>query len=496
MTPGCPVCHLVPVRLLALLLLVAVCHGAPLDDAPWAAYFGSQYALYVAMRAPHALDAAEARFVAGLKPDEPLARALKEKVLARPLDLVERGGAVGVTSNDGVTRILLVAERTPAADRLIAWARKTYPLKTVKVGTRAALEVGAGAARMFVLVEGSVVLVADHPEDLEQAFKTRTIRMLDLPGSRVYSRLRPLLRPDASAIAIVQSGPELAGLLKHDGTLSQLAEVAGGTVDGYGVALSGDARAPVVDLFLGLNDGSAAYEKLHLAERAKFYASHSLALGSVAPGDAQGFVSALQPPLDAASQKQWDVFKGQLQMQTGLSYDAEIAPWLGPESGVVLRAADEKPELALLLTTTDAKASRASLDKAVRHLTITQNCTFTRVTHGTVEAQVAAERPGNPVTPALAVAQGTVVLSTSPSLMKSVATFPLKAAQTGPHERLTRALDKRGTIMVGWLDDALAQRLARMTNSAPPPDWIKALGVGLAMPRADLVHVVVTLSTK
>lgn len=489
-------------RLLALLLIVTTCHAAPgLDDAPWAAYFGSQYALYVALKSPRsvpgpALKAAEDRHVASLKADEPLARALKEKVLARPLDLLERGGAVGVTSENGVTRILLVAERTPAADALIAWARKTYPLKTVKVDARAALEVGTGAARMYVVVDGNAVLVADRPEDLAAAFKTRASKMLDLPGSRVYTRLRPLLPADAACIAVLQSGPELAALLKQDANAAQLAEVAIGTVDGYAAAISGDAKGQTVDLYLALNAYAAGYERLHLAERAQFYEKHALRLASVAPGDANGFAAALQPPLDAASRQQWEVFRGQLQMHTGLAFEAEIQPWLGHETAVVLRAPEDRPELALLLATTDAKASQASLEKAVRHLTISQNRAFTPATYGTVQAQVAAPLPGNPVTPALAVTQDTVVLSTSPALLESLAKFPLKAAQAEPHERLRKALGKRAAFLVAWADAPLLHRLSRMAQGPLPPDWLVAAGAGLAMPEADLVHAVFTLSTK
>lgn len=489
-------------RLLAFVLLVTACHAAPrFDDAPWAAYFGSQYAFYVALKSPYSvpgplLKEAEDRHVASLKPDEPLARALKEKILARPLDLVARGGAVGVTSDNGVTRILLVAERTPAADALIAWARKTYPLKTVKVGPHAALEVGAGNAKMYVVVDGNQVLVADHPEDLAGAFKTKTSKMLDLPGGRVYTRLRPLLPDDAALIAIVQSGPELAALLKQDANAAQLVEVATGTVDGYAAAVTGDVNGQQVDLYLALNAFSHGYDKLHLAERAQFYEKHALRLASVAPGDANGFASALQPPLDAASRQQWDVFKGQLQMHTGLAFEAEIQPWLGHETAVVLRVPDDRPELALLLATSDAKASQASLDKAVRHLTISQNRAFTPVTLGSVKAQVAAPLPGNPVTPAFAVTGDTVVLSSSPSLLESLAKFPLKAAQAEPHERLSRALGKRAAFLIAWADAPLIARCARMAQAPLPPDWLRAAGAGLAMPEADLVHAVFTLSTK
>ena len=494
---------------------------ARFDDARWVGYFGSQYALYLAVRDPRhlpgphlssALAKTEDQMIAGYKPDEALARAAKAHVLERPLDLVERGFAVGVTHENGATRILAVATRTPAADALIAWAKASYTagvsaVAQTQVSGHPALELrNAGKTELVFAVDGDAVLMADRPEELVAAFRTKESGMLSLAGSRTYGRLRPKVKPDAVALAVITPGPELAALIKREAAppgTAELIELAMTTVDGYMATLSGDAHGQALDLYFSLNAMSPGYAQLHLADRARFYGSHTLALAGVAPGDAGGFLTGLQPTFDtrqapASEQQGWNVFKGQLQVLTGLSFDAEIVPWLGPEAAVVLRATGEQPELALLLTTTDPKASQASLEKAVRHITISQNRTFTTTAVGPVSAQVAQVIPGNPVTPALAVTQGTVVLSSAPGLLAAMASYPLKAAQAEPHQRILAALSDRAVFMVGWITAALEQRVARMTggpDAKPLPDGLEAIGVGLAMPEPDLVHGVISLST-
>lgn len=507
-----------------------------LDDARWASYFGSQYAIYLAARGVRdlpgpqlnaALRKSEDQLIAAAKPDEVLYRALAAKVIGRPLDLLAGGFALGVTSDNGAARLLAVAARTPAADAFLSWAKTEYTtgpnaLTEVEVGGQRALEVRIGGkAQLVIGVDGDCVVIADRAEELAGALKTHASGMLNLAGGRAYGRLRAKVPPSAAAFAVMTPGPELAALIKNDAATmqpglpaTQLIDIAFGTIDGFVFSVSGDARGQLVDMWIGLEAGSESYQKLHLADRAKFYASHALSLAGLAPGDVGAFFCGLQPSFDAAempmglgfvgnegapgNQRQWDIFKGQLQMHTGLAFDAEVRPWLGAESALVVRFAGDVPEGAVMFATTDEKATRASLDKAVRHIAISQNREFTGVTFGPVQAQVAKAVPGRAVTPALAVTGGALVMSSSAGLMEAFGTYPLKAGEADPHQRLLKALGGRAVFMMGWAVGPVITRAMKLVIGSAPalPEQVESIGVGLAMPEPELMHGVLSITTK
>lgn len=544
--------------LLALLLALPGAHAAPspaasaspapapaLDDAGWAKYFGSQYVIYLAMRSPRDLPGPhlggwvqrfETELTTGQRSEDFLARAVREKVIARPLDLFAGGLAVGTALEGRGARVLLVAERTPAMDALLAWGKKAHasgPLtvKEVKVEGQAALEMKAGdTVQLVVAVDGAAVVLADRAEEVAGALRTRKSGMLTLSGTRAYARLRSRVRASAVALAALTPGPELAGFLRaHGANLpgAQLIDIAMGTLDSYLFALSGDARTQALDLYFGLDANSEGYARLHLADRAKFYASHTLTLARAVPADVGLYFAGLQPSFDTkelpspviylgqeqavSNQQQWDMLKGQLQVFTGLDFDADIVPWLGSESAFVMRLAPvDRLEGAMLLATRDQKVAQASLDKAIRHMAISQNRIFDRKSFGSVQARVARAVEGNPLTPVLAVTAGAVVLSSGPALVESVAHSVLKADTVDLHRRVLSRLGDRTVIMVGWAQTALLARVVQLTEGfaavqagrKPRPDaaamldGVDTVGLGLSMPEADLVHGLLQVQSK
>jgi len=90
--------------LLGALLFPCICAAAPLDDSGWARYFSDATFLYAASRSPRDLPgplaAAWAKRLDGelaesAAPDNLLARAVREKVIEKPLDVLAGGGRWG-----------------------------------------------------------------------------------------------------------------------------------------------------------------------------------------------------------------------------------------------------------------------------------------------------------------------------------------------------------------------------------------------------------------
>ena len=530
---------------IASVALAAEHPAAVWDDAPLVKYFGSQFTLYLAARSPRELPGpllqawikkVEESMATGSKPEDLLARAVHEKVIARPFDVFASGLAVGAVMSANEQHMLLAVPRTPAADKVVAWlktALKSGPLtgRPTKIEGQDAVEVLInGQVQLVAAVDGTVVILADRVEEIVDALKCARSPLHALSLQRSYARLRTRVKADAAAFAVLTPGRDLVEFIRRDAAKlpgAQFMDTFVTMLDAYMIQLSGDAKAQQADFYFGLDPKSEGYARLHLAERVKFYAAHTLKLAATVPADVGLFATGLQPTYDtrelpttvgfmgqegaASNQQQWDILKGQLQVFTGLSFDGDIVPWLGSESCFVMRVVPgDHLEGAVLLETKDAKAAQGALDKAVRHMSISQNKTFTEKMLGPIHVRLAEPVPDSPVTPALAVLPEAFVLASGPATIEAIVQFPLKASGSDTHVRLLKAIGDTRIVMLAWAQADLVTRLAknieemaaRQANREPRRDvaavldGVDAVGLGLSMSDSDTIHGVVHTTTK
>jgi hypothetical protein len=509
----------------------------PFDDSKWVKYVGPEYLMYCAFRGPKQqpgpvvqgwLQSSEASLTKSDAPDNPIGRAVKTKVLVRALDLFDGGGAAALAGNAKNGKILVVLARTPVLDGFLEWVKKTYTkapyqAKAATVGgVPAVLWEEKGKVELAVGITDTEVVMADKQADLEAALKLGREGGKGFARTFGYERLRRRAKPSATAVFSMVPGEHILEMMQEQNNfpgLERAARVGIETMNGNFIELNGTPSVARFDYYLSVDPKSEGYQTLKLDKRHKFYATRSVKAAEAIPGDAVAFFTGLQPSYDTremaassnlvglesspSNQQQWDVLKGQLQVQTGLSFDAEVVPWLGPESAAFVRpAAGDGYEIGGLVDVTDPAAAQASLDKAVRHIKISRGVPFAEGTVSGIKLHKAAPAEKNPAfAPAACVTDKHLILGTAPAIVEATVQFPLKAAAGAQYTALNEALGKRRIVMALWSQTAPISRLIRKfeeARGAKPGakpsevvatlDGLDALAAGVAVPESDLVH--------
>lgn len=507
----------------------------PFDDGPWAKYFGPDYFAYVAMRGPKDLPGpvlapylkATQAALEKDTPDNPIGLAVKAKVLEHGFDLFQSGGAAAIAGGPKDGKVLMVLARTPAFDRFFDWAKKTftkspYELKPDAIdGTPVTLWFEKNKLELVIAVEERAVVMGDRKEHVAEALARARAGKKGLAAQRGYERLRPKVRADTALVALLLPSESLIAAIPQVPQfpgLDRAARVMIQAMTGNLIAVHGTDKRMEVEYFIAIDPKSEGYQQLKLDKRAKFYASRSVKAVEAIPGDAFMFATGLQPSYDtreipasgtymgfessASNQQQWDVVKGQLQVHTGLSFDAEVMPWLGNEAAAFYRAsAKGEFDIGALIEITDPAAAQASLEKAVRHIKISRGMPFAEETVGSTKVYRAQPPEGAPpFAPAACVMDKYLVIGTALDAVKATVQFPIKASASEAYLHLMEALGRKKILMLMWSQTAPIVRIiqkideANVKRGAPPTgigrylEPLESFGAGMAMPESDLVQ--------
>jgi hypothetical protein len=103
---------------------------------------------------------------------------------------------------------------------------------------------------------------------------------------------------------------------------------------------------------------------------------------------------------------------------SGLSFQADVKPWLGPQLGILGKADGADSSFAVLVASTDDQAAQAALSKLKSRLTEHEGETFVVQPHGGVDVTVGSSELGGQ--DAYALVSHTVVLGSSTDIVEEV----------------------------------------------------------------------------
>ena len=513
-------------------------------DAGWTTYYGPEYFLYLAVKNPNidgpmmhrpldneppaqAPGAANnpSRFLREFIDD-----AKKEKIVDGHLtELVPEGFAVGVAAGADPKRdpvVLMVAPKTPKLAKFVDWVAGKYKAKH---GADAVTEIKIEGAPGFKFVKGDpkaqpVIVVSDTAilmSNVEAAVAPALKRSHDpkdsVAASKYYKRARSRVGADAALFAMVDPMPML-NLIEQSSaattTPEQAKKVADAkrnfqAVDSVLMQLSATKQASHFDVSVLLDPGSPAYKNFKLLAGAS-----SVKASSTIGADAPVFLSIIRPTdLNGAIApenreqltQQLNSVKGMLQVQTGLDFEKDVAPWWGNEIALVLHVPEgAPPEGAVLFETKDPKAAAEAVDKVVRHVGVSQNRTFADQKIGDATLKVAQPpqgMPPTPINPTLGLVGNYVALATGPNVIAAALESKAKLAGSPGFERLGAAISPDKLLIVVYLKtDVLVKAQGQNANSPTGAqvkklaDEVESVALGLGWPDEETVRLTVLFS--
>lgn len=513
-------------------------------DAAWTAYYGAEHFVYMAVKNPNIdgplmhrpLDSDPGGVSAQAKEGNPaqflrafVEDAKKEKIIEANLtELTPDGFALGMAAGADPKKepaVLMVAPRSAKLAKFYDWVIAHYKKQNgadsvaeVKVeGAPGVKLLKSGKSTPVIVNAPGVFLLSNTEEQIARAIKRARDGKDSLSGARFYKRGRSRVGADAALFVMVDPLP-LLGLMEQLGqgpgreeNAKKIADAKKNfqAIDVVLVQLSALKEASHVDLSVLLDPASPAYKNFkQLAGTSGVKASNLVGLASPAflsiirPADLTGGVA---PEHREQLTQQLQSLKGMLQVQTGLEFDKDVAPWWGNEIALTLHVPEggAPPEGALLFEAKDTKAAQDAVDKVVRHVGVSQNRTFVERKVGESTLKVAEPPPGgqpSPVNPTLGLANGYVVLATGPNVVTAALESKAKLAASPAFARMGAVIpaEKLG-IVVYLKTDVLVKAQGPNANAPSGPgaqvrklaDEVESVVLGLGWPDEESVRLTV-----
>lgn len=527
----------------------AVAQGAPSAapgrdfDAGWTAYFGPDHFLYLAVKNPN-IDGPLMHRPLDQEPIGPVKQgspasffrsfiddAKKEKIIdAHLTELMPEGFAAGVspaTQPKAEPSVLMVAPKTAQLTKFVEWVVGKYKAKhgadavaELKVEGQAGFKfLKTDKSQPVIVIAEGAVLMSNTEEAITAALKRAKDPKETVATAKYYKRGRSRVSADAAMFVMIDPMPML-NLIEQSSTgpqgPDQAKKVADAkrnfqAVDSVLVQVSAGKEASHFDLSVLLDPASPAYKNFKLLAGAAGVKASGLAgvdtpafLSIIRPTDLAGGVA---PESRDQLTQQLTSMKGMLQVQTGLEFDRDVAPWWGNEIALLLHVPDGgTPEGALLFESKDAKAAGEAVDKVVRHVGVSQNRKFNDQKVGDVTLKVAAPpegAPASPVNPTLGIAQNYVVLATGPNVITNALEAKTKLSAAPGYTRLSSAIPAAKQLIVIYLKtDVLVKAQGPNANAPTGPgaqikklaDEVESIAVGLGWPDEESVRLTVLFS--
>jgi hypothetical protein len=476
-------------------------------EAGWINYFSPDTCVYLAVPAPridgplmrHVLDPeylAKAREKVSGKAMTDLEKivteytdaAKKEKIIEKDMiELFALGFAQGLRPGPKKDEpgFLVVVTKTDKLRRFYEWAVTRYraekgpdSLKDVAVeGIGGVTFAKLGKNQPVVVQTDKHFLISNRQEEIAQALKLAKLGKDHLGTTKAYKRARIRVNPKAAGFVLVNPIPTL-DVLKGNYPLdaeqqTKLSEVRNAleSLDAVVLQGSGESKIAQLDLLFILGPGSSAATRL-----AKSFQPKSLKSIDAVPADIHAFLGLIRPQDPTATlagemkekvTQQLQTVKGTLQMQTGLDYDKDVAPWWGQEFGVAVSMSTGVPEVALLFESLDSKASQDAINKVVRHLSVTQNREFDEKKIGNATIRVVkqgAEPQKSPLNPALCSVNNLVVLASGPGVVEAIVQSEKKLGNHPGYALVKNLIPVDRTMVTFFLRSDLIAKVRNMAS--------------------------------
>lgn len=526
----------------------AVAQGAPSAapgrdfDAGWTAFFGPDHFLYLAVKNPNIdgplmhrpLDqepvgpvkqGSPASFFRGFIED-----AKKEKIIeAHFTELVAEGFATGVAASPepkGEPAVLMVAPKLAKLTKFTEWVVGKYKekhgadsVKELKVeGAPGFKFLKSEKVQPVLVIAEAAVLFSNYESAIGTALKRAKDAKDTLANAKYYKRGRSRVSADAALFTMIDPMPMLNLIEQSSASPNpdQAKKVADAkrnfqAVDSVLLQLSAGKEASHFDLSVLLDPASPAYKNFKLLAGTAGVKASGLAgidtpafLSIIRPADLTGGVA---PENREQLTQQLTSFKGMLQVQTGLEFDRDVAPWWGNEIALMLHVPDgAAPEGALLFESKDPKAAGEAVEKVVRHVGVSQNRKFNEQKVGDVTLKVAAPPEGgqpSPVNPTLGIAKNYVVLATGPNVISGALGAQAKLATAPGFQKLSGTIPAEKLLVVVYLKTDVLVKAQGPNAQAPNgpgaqikklADEVESIAVGLGWPDEESVRLTVLFS--
>ncbi|MBI4862042.1 MAG: DUF3352 domain-containing protein [Candidatus Riflebacteria bacterium] len=459
--------------------------------------------------------------------------ARQEKLIVDGLiELVPLSGAIGFKGSWTKPSVLLAIRSSERLWRLLAVARVQLAeeLSRSKAGPGIAFAdltiEGAPAVKMttregthlLIARTGDTLIAADSEAEVGAAIRLfRDSKARTVVSNRFFSPARGRIKSGAVAFAVVSPGSFLHDLASLSLTqfppeMRQGIQLFGQLFEATFLQLTAEPGSTQLELVVELDRSSQNYRHFNLDDRSRFFLENTLKAAESTPSDSLFLLNLFQtltpgrkdPSLNPAivgkgtavlNEQQWLTLKGQAQMFTGLDIEKDVVPWLGPEAAVAARRTKTAGvEFSVLLESIDSKATQAAVDKALRHLTFTQNRTFAEQKIGRSSMRVAAPTPASPLTPAVALTERFLVIGTGPEIVEATVGSPRKLTATEDYIKLVAALRMPRLNGFGYLNIRETDSLLTSKGQAPQGHPMAKLQQFVTSLAADLASMVVGVS--
>lgn len=511
----------VPLALLFPLIAPAIHAQTPAFDAKIVNYYSKSYVMYVAMRdimaqgplmekavteqpgAQQLGDTGEAvkKVFEDLKKE-----AIDKKIIKDDLrELFSGGFAMGLMpppkpdSDD--PRVLFVVPQTEQLKQFFPLVLERFKKKENK---RDIEEVDVGASQKAVILKDPgtnpppVVLsdseyffVATDPQVLKDALEQAKKPAESFASSPAYTRSRSMVQPESAGF-MVFAIPEIAKVASasakvpadNKAQMDKMVSFANATV---ALLVQVEAKKEASEILMSLlfDPTNPEFKNIQgylpargLKSPDSIGSDTSFYLGFLRPGDV---LSKMEPgPSKQQIEGQLKSLQGLLQVNLGLQYEADIAPWWGQEMAVgVTIPPGAMPEVAVLMETTNDEGAQKAIDKAVNHLTYTKNQKFQEVKIGDVVVKQAlppqlppgspAPPPGAP-TPALCRVPGFIVLATGTGILEKVLTSREKLRGHADFKMLGAAVNTQALALAMYFNTKFLDGLPMFNQPVNPQD--------------------------
>jgi len=482
----------------------------PEFEKGWIHYFSPDYCLYLAVRNPNI----EAPLVTKAISPENLAKAQekasgkgmsdlersvvdfadaakKEKIIEKDLtELISLGLGQGVRPGpkQDEPRFLAVIPKTEKLCRFYEWAITRYrkekgpdSLKDTIVEGLVGVSFPKREKSEPVIVQSDkAFLISNHREEISGAVKQAKGGKNHIGSTATYKRARSRVKPETAGFLLINPIPawdafkSSRALNAEQQTKLVEARKSLESLDAVLLQLSGNPKVAHVDLSVLMSPGSNAATRL-----AQVFKPRPIKGIDVVSDDIHAFLSLVRPPdviaalADDTKEKvsqQLQTLKGTLQMQTGLDYDKDVAPWWGQEFCVAVSLSTNVPEVALLLESLDPKASQEAITKVVRHLSVTQNREYDERKIGNYTVQVA--KPGLqpqkvPLNPTLCSMDNMVILASGSAIVESIIRSEKKLGSHPAYAAMKSIIPLDRTMLTFFLRSDLVSKVKGMRPGGP-----------------------------
>ena len=527
----------------------ALCVAAPVlaepakdFDAAWTSFFGPEHFVYLAVKNPNIdgplmhrpLDTDPNSMPGAAKAGNPagflrefVEEAKKEKIIEANLtELAPDGFAGGMSAGVDPKKepaALLVIPRNDKLAKFHDWIVTQYikkngadSIKKVTIeGASGEKFLKSGKAQPVIVISDKALLLSNQEEEIAHALKRVKDGKDTLATAKYYKRSRSRVGADASMFVSIDPLPLLGMLEQNESSAPEQAKKLADArknfqaIDGLLMQLAAEKSASHVDFTVLLDPAAPQYKNFKLLSGTSGVKAAGL-VGVAAPA----LLSVIRPTDVAAGvapehraqlEQQLQSLKGMLQVQTGLDFEKDVAPWWGSEIALILHVPDggAPPEGALLFEAKEPKAAQEAVDKVVRHVGVSQNRTFSDRKIGDATIKTAEPPQGgapSPVNPTLGLAGGYVFLATGPNVVTASLESKTKLTSAPGYAKLAASLpgDKLGLVL--YLKTDVLMKAQGPTPPAPGTpgaqvrklaDEVDSVVVGLGWPDEESVRLTV-----